>query len=165
MKKTLLSIIFTLSVLSAFADKDVRFHMKNGEVKCIAQERVDSIFFDDTKELVIIAFDTYRREQLAIADVDSIKYAVLPQMVGITYTGNAAMVVNPFAFDSVAVDINGARLLSPRRQQKRLVTLCREQVTTVVSRSMARVSITCTLMVSLLPTATALPSTANARRG
>ena len=86
MKKTLLSIIFTLSVLSAFADKDVRFHMKNGEVKCIAQERVDSIFFDDAKELVIIAFDTYRREQLAIADVDSIKYAVLPQMVGITYT-------------------------------------------------------------------------------
>ena len=111
MKKTLLSIIFTLSVLSAFADKDVRFHMKNGEVKCIAQERVDSIFFDEAKELVIIAFDTYRREQLAIADVDSIKYAVLPQMVGITYSGSAAMVVNPFAFDSVAVDINGAKVI------------------------------------------------------
>ena len=97
MKKTLLSIIFTLSVLSVFADKDVRFHIKNGEVKCIAQERVDSIFFDESQELVFIAFDGGRQELLAIADVDSIKYAVLPQMVEVVYAGNCASVVNPFA--------------------------------------------------------------------
>ena len=84
MKKALLSIVFMLSALSAFADKDVRFHMTNGEVKCIAQERVDSIFFDDAEEYVLIAFDGDRCEQLAIVDVDSIKYDVLPQMVEIT---------------------------------------------------------------------------------
>ena len=110
MKKALLSIIFTLSVLCAFADKDVRFHMVGGEVKCIAQERIDSIFFDDEEEQIFIAFDGDRREQLAIADVDSIKYAALPQMVEIEYAGNVATVVNPFAFDSVNVNIDGAKV-------------------------------------------------------
>ena len=109
MKKILLSIIVTLSALSAFADKDVRFHMAGGEVKCIAQERVDSIFFDDAEEYFIIAFDN-RVEYVAVADVDSIKYAVLPQMMEITYSGNAASVVNPYAFDSVAVNIDGAKV-------------------------------------------------------
>ena len=109
MKKILLSIIFALSVFSAFADKDVRFHMKNGEVKSIAQERVDSIFFDDAEQYIFIAFEE-RMEQLAIADVDSIKYAVLPQMVEITYAGNVATVLNPFAFDSVAVNIDGTKV-------------------------------------------------------
>ena len=109
MKKMFLSIIFTLSALSAFADKDVRFHMKNGEVKSIAQERVDSIFFDDAEQYIFIAFEE-RMEQLVIADVDSIKYAVLPQMVEITYADNVATVLNPFAFDSVAVNIDGAKV-------------------------------------------------------
>ena len=110
MKKTLLSIIFTLSALSAFADKDVRFHITGGEVKCIAQERVDSIFFDDVEQYIIIAFDGDRKEQLAITDVDSIKYSVLPQMVEVTYSGSMATVLNPFAFDSVAVNIDGAKV-------------------------------------------------------
>ena len=110
MKKILLSIIFVLSVFTAFADKDVRFHMKNGEVKSIAQERVDSIFFDDAEQYIFIAFDGDRKEQLAITDVDSIKYAVLPQMVEITYADNVATVLNPFAFDSVSVSIDGAKV-------------------------------------------------------
>lgn len=110
MKKTLLSIIFTLSALSAFADKDVRFHITGGEVKCIAQERVDSIFFDDVEQYIIITFDGDRKEQLAITDVDSIKYSVLPQMVEVTYSGSMATVLNPFAFDSVAVNIDGAKV-------------------------------------------------------
>lgn len=109
MKKILLTMIFALSVFSAMADKDIRFHMNNGEVKCIAQERVDSIFFDDAEEYFIIAFDN-RVEYVAVADVDSIKYAVLPQMMEITYSGNAASVVNPYAFDSVAVNIDGAKV-------------------------------------------------------
>ena len=109
MKKILLSMIFVLSVLSAMADKDVRFHMKNGEVKCIAQERVDSIFFDDAQEHIFVAFEE-RMEQLAIADVDSIKYGLLPQVVEVCYLGNTATVVNPFAFDSVAVSIDGAKV-------------------------------------------------------
>ena len=109
MKKILFSIIFTFSVLSAFADKDVKFHMSNGEVKCIAQERVDSIFFDDAQEHICIAFEN-RIEQLDIADVDSIKYGLLPQMVAVTYAGGSATVVNPFAFDSVAVSIDGAKI-------------------------------------------------------
>ena len=87
MKKILLTMIFALSVFSAMADKDIRFHMNSGEVKCIAQERVDSIFFDDAEEYFIIAFDN-RVEYVAVADVDSIKYAVLPQMMEITYSGN-----------------------------------------------------------------------------
>ena len=110
MKKILLSIIFVLSVFTAFADKDVRFHMKNGEVKSIAQERVDSIFFDDAEQYIFIAFDGDHKEQLAITDVDSIKYAVLPQMVEITYADNVATVLNPFAFDSVSVSIDGAKV-------------------------------------------------------
>ena len=118
MKKALLSIVFMLSALSAFADKDVRFHMTNGEVKCIAQERVDSIFFDDAEEYVLIAFDGDRCEQLAIVDVDSIKYDVLPQMVEITYAGNSASVVNPFAFDSVSVGIDGAKVTVTSRTTK-----------------------------------------------
>ena len=109
MKKILLTMIFALSVFSAMADKDIRFHMNSGEVKCIAQERVDSIFFDDAEEYFIIAFDN-RVEYVAVADVDSIKYAVLPQMMEITYSGNAASVVNPYAFDSVAVNIDGAKV-------------------------------------------------------
>ena len=109
MKKIILSMMLALSVLTAFADKDVRFHMNSGEVKCIAQERVDSIFFDDAEEYFIIAFDN-RVEYVAVADVDSIKYAVLPQMMEITYSGNAASVVNPYAFDSVAVNIDGAKV-------------------------------------------------------
>ena len=109
MKKIILTMMLALSVLTAFADKDIRFHMNSGEVKCIAQERVDSIFFDDAEEYFIIAFDN-RVEYVAVADVDSIKYAVLPQMMEITYSGNAASVVNPYAFDSVAVNIDGAKV-------------------------------------------------------
>lgn len=109
MKKIILSMMLALSVLTAFADKDVRFHMNSGEVKCIAQERVDSIFFDDAEEHLIIAFDN-RMEYVAVADVDSIKYAVLPQMVEVLYSGDGACVVNPFAFDSVAVNIDGAKV-------------------------------------------------------
>ena len=109
MKKIILSMMLALSVLTAFADKDVRFHMNSGEVKCIAQERVDSIFFDDAEEHLIIAFDN-RMEYVAVAAVDSIKYAVLPQMVEVLYSGDGACVVNPFAFDSVAVNIDGAKV-------------------------------------------------------
>ena len=109
MKKILLSIIVTLSALSAFADKDVRFHMTGGEVKCIAQERVDSIFFDDAQEYFIVALEN-RLEYIPVADVDSVKYAMLPQMVEVRYLGDRATVVNPFAFDSVAVDIDGAKV-------------------------------------------------------
>ena len=109
MKKILLSIIVTLSALSAFADKDVRFYMSGGEVKCIAQERVDSIFFDDGQEFFIVALDG-RLEYIPVSDVDSIKYAVLPQMVEVRYLGDRVTVVNPFAFDSVAVSIDGANV-------------------------------------------------------
>ncbi len=110
MKKAFLSFVLILSALSAFADKDVRFYMSGGEVKCIAQERIDSIFFDDNEEYLYLAFEG-RLEYLAINDIDSIKYGSLPQMVEVTYSGNVATVVNPFAFDSVAVNINGAKVV------------------------------------------------------
>ena len=119
MKKILLSIIVTLSALSAFADKDVRFHMTGGEVKCIAQERVDSIFFDDAEEFFIVALEN-RLEYIPVADVDSIKYAVLPQMVEVRYLGDRATVVNPFAFDSVAVAIDGAKVTVTSQTTKEL---------------------------------------------
>ncbi len=110
MKKAFLSFVLILSALSAFADKDVRFYMSGGEVKCIAQERIDSIFFDDNEGYLYLAFEG-RLEYLAINDIDSIKYGSLPQMVEVTYSGNVATVVNPFAFDSVAVNINGAKVV------------------------------------------------------
>ena len=109
MEKFFLTIILALSTLSVFADKDIRFHMTSGEVKCIAQERIDSIFFDDAEEFIVIAFEN-RTVQLAIAEVDSVKYGLLPQMVQVTYSGNKASVMNPFAFDSVNVEIDGAKV-------------------------------------------------------
>ena len=110
MKKMLLLLVFAMSVLSASADRDVKFYMNSGETKCIAQERIDSIFFDDNEEYLYLAFEG-RLEYLAINDIDSIKYGSLPQMVEVTYSGNVATVVNPFAFDSVAVNINGAKVV------------------------------------------------------
>ena len=109
MKKILLSLMLTLSVQAVFADKDVKIYMSSGEVKCIAQARVDSIFFDDAQQFMTIAFDN-RKEQLAIADIDSIKYGLLPQMVEVVYSNNSARVVNPYAFDSVGVNISGAKV-------------------------------------------------------
>ncbi len=109
MKKMFLLFMLAVSVLSASAERDVKFYMNSGEIKCIAQERIDSICFDDLEENLYLAFEG-RLEQLAINDIDSIKYGSLPQMVEVTYTGNMATVVNPFAFDSVAVNIDGAKV-------------------------------------------------------
>ena len=110
MKKMYLLFMLAVSVLSASADRDVKFYMNSGEIKCIAQERIDSIFFDDKEENLYLAFEG-RMEQLVIDDIDSIKYGILPQMVEVAYWGNTATVVNPFAFDSVAVNINGAKVV------------------------------------------------------
>ena len=109
MKKMYLLFMLAVSVLSASADRDVKLYMNSGEIKCIAQERIDSICFDDLEENLYLAFEG-RLEQLAINDIDSIKYGSLPQMVEVTYTGNMATVVNPFAFDSVSVSIDGAKV-------------------------------------------------------
>ena len=109
MKKILLTLIFILSVLSAVADRDVKFYMNGGEVKCIAQERIDSIFFDDSEEFLILSFDG-RVESLSVDDIDSIKYGILPQIVTVEYAADRATVENPFAFDSVAVSIDGAKV-------------------------------------------------------
>ena len=119
MKKILLLMIFVMSVLSASADRDVKFYMNSGEVKCIAQERIDSIFFDDNEENLYLAFEG-RMEQLAVDEIDSIKYGSLPQMVEVAYSGNTATVVNPFAFDSVAVSINGAKVVVTSQTTKEL---------------------------------------------
>lgn len=110
MKRGAVLFLFALSVLQLFADKDVKFFMNSGEVKCIAQERVDSIVFDDAEEYAIVAFDGLT-EQLELASIDSIKYGQLPQEVSVTYAGNSATVINPFAFDSVRVRITGAKVV------------------------------------------------------
>lgn len=110
MKRSAVLFLFALSVLQLFADKDVKFFMNSGEVKCIAQERVDSIVFDDAEEYAIVAFDGLT-EQLELASIDSIKYGQLPQEVSVTYAGNSATVINPFAFDSVRVRITGAKVV------------------------------------------------------
>ena len=109
MKKILLSLVLTLSVQAVFADKDVKIYMSSGEVKCIAQARIDSLFFDDAEEYMTIAFDN-RQEHLAVTDIDSIKYGILPQMVEVIYLNNSACVVNPYAFDSVRVNVSGAKV-------------------------------------------------------
>ena len=110
MKRSAVLFLFALSALQLFADKDVKFFMNSGEVKCIAQERVDSIVFDDAEEYAIVAFDGLT-EQLELASIDSIKYGQLPQEVSVTYAGNSATVINPFAFDSVRVRITGAKVV------------------------------------------------------
>ena len=154
MKKLLFLLIFAVSVLSASADRDVKFYMNSGEVKCIAQERIDSIFFDDKEENLYLAFEG-GMEQLVIDDIDSIKYGILPQMVEVAYWGNTATVVNPFAFDSVAVSINGAKVVVTSLTMKE-VDYCL-QATMVVSRFMVRESITFISTECRLPMAVVLP--------
>ena len=110
MKKTLLLFILTLSVLSALAGRDVKFYMSNGEIKCIAQDRIDSLFFDESEDFLILSFEG-RVESLVMDDIDSIKYGTLPQMVTVEYIGDRAFVENPFAFDSVGVSIVGAKVV------------------------------------------------------
>lgn len=110
MKKTLLLFIFTLSVLYALAGRDVKFYMANGEIKCIAQDRIDSLFFDESEDFLILSFEG-RVESLVMDDIDSIKYGTLPQMVTVEYIGDRAIVENPFAFDSVGVSIDGAKVV------------------------------------------------------
>ena len=108
--KSIFTLIFSLlSVATVYADWDVKFFMDNGEVKCVSQERVDSISFnEDADEVVVALLD--RCEYLQLSAVDSIKYGTLPSAVNVTYLGDRAIVENPFAFDSVAVAIDGAKV-------------------------------------------------------
>lgn len=103
-----LSVVF-MSVLNMYADKDIKFYMNNGEVKCIARQRIDSLVFDEQQDVVSVVFEK-RCETIPMSSLECIKYGALPQEVTVTYNGSSAVVENPFAFDSVAVAINGAKV-------------------------------------------------------
>lgn len=109
MRKLLLFLVIFMSAVTSYADKDIKFHINNGEIKCLALERIDSVLFDDANDLLWVVFEG-RRESVAISSIDSIKYGILPADVAVTYSGNRAVVENPFAFDSVAVEIDGAKV-------------------------------------------------------
>ena len=109
MKRVFAFMISLLSVAAVYADKDIKFFMNSGEVKCVAQERIDSISFNEEADEVIVALNG-RSELLQLSAIDSIKYGTLPSAVNICYQGEKAVVENPFAFDSVAVEITGAKV-------------------------------------------------------
>ena len=110
MKRCFFVIISLLSAIVARADKDVKFYMNNGEVKCVAMERVDSIAFDEKADVMrVTLFDSCSAE-VKFSAVDSIGYGELPSAVTVTYLGGRAIVENPFAFDSVAVNVDGAKV-------------------------------------------------------
>lgn len=110
MKRLIFTIVSLLSAIHLSADNDVKFFMNSGEIKCVAQERVDSISFDEENDALFVTLYDNRVETLALSAVDSIKYGILPSAVNVTYLGDKAIVENPFAFDSVAVDIQGAKV-------------------------------------------------------
>ncbi len=109
MKRVFAFMISLLSVAAVYADKDIKFFMNSGEVKCVAQERIDSISFNEEADEVIVALNG-RSELLQLSAIDSIKYGTLLSAVNICYQDEKAVVENPFAFDSVAVEITGAKV-------------------------------------------------------
>lgn len=110
MKRNLLLLAMLLSAVMVYADKDIKFFMNTGEIKCVAQERVDSIVFDEDAGKVTVTLHD-GSGILDMAEIDSIKYGILPPTVEVIYMNEKAIVENPFAFDSVAVEIDGAKVV------------------------------------------------------
>lgn len=110
MKRILALYVTILSVFNMYADKDVKFYMNNGEIKCIAQQRIDSIMFDEQQDVISVVFEN-RCETIPMSLLDSIKYGNLPSGVSVTYLDTCAVVENPFAFDSIAVSIDRAKVV------------------------------------------------------
>ena len=110
MRKLLFFIAMFLSATFLYADKDIKFFIDNGEVKCLALSRIDSVLFDESDNLVWVILDN-RRESFSLSSLDSIKYGILPTELSVTYLGDRAVVENPYAFDSVAVDIDKAKVV------------------------------------------------------
>lgn len=109
MKKILFFAMMFLSATIMYADKDIKFHTNTGEIKCLAIERIDSVLFDEANDQVLVVLND-RRESFSLSSLDSIKYGILPTGISVTYLGDKAIVENPFAFDSVAVEITGAKV-------------------------------------------------------
>lgn len=109
MRKIFLFTLFLFSLSALWAQKDIKFHMSSGEVKSIAISRIDSLSFDDATENLLVHFEK-RQEQLQLALLDSICYGEHLSAVDVLYMGSRAVVENPFAFDSVAVAVEGAKV-------------------------------------------------------
>lgn len=109
MRKLSFFFAFALSFLAVYADKDIKFYMNTGEIKCVAMERVSKVLFDEVADKVAINIDD-GTEYISLSLLDSIKYGVLPSFVDVKYSDAAVVVENPFAFDSVAVGITGAKV-------------------------------------------------------
>ncbi len=119
MKRLFILVFSLLSVIYLFADNDVKFYMKNGEIKCIAQERVDSISFDEDTDIMRLAL-CGRSVDVQLSSIDSIAYGTLPSVVNVTYCGDKAVVENPYAFDSLEVSVIGAKVTIKCRKQQEL---------------------------------------------
>lgn len=72
MKRNLLLLAMLLSAVMVYADKDIKFFMNTGEIKCVAQERVDSIVFDEDAGKVTVTLHD-GSGILDMAEIDSIK--------------------------------------------------------------------------------------------
>ena len=81
MKRCFFVIISLLSAIVARADKDVKFYMNNGEVKCVAMERVDSIAFDEKADVMRVTLFDNCSAEVQFSAVDSIGYGELPSAV------------------------------------------------------------------------------------
>ena len=68
MKRAFIVIVSLLSAIVASADKDVKFYMSCGEIKCVAQECVDSISFDEAADIVLVTLIDSRTETLSLHD-------------------------------------------------------------------------------------------------
>lgn len=98
-----------LFVFLASAENDVKFYMNSGEVCTVAMERIDSISFDAAEQYLILALEE-KVDSLLLNEIDSIAYGELATAVQVKYCGEKAVVENPYAFDGVDVNIDGAKV-------------------------------------------------------
>ncbi len=110
MRRAFLAFAGIIAVLTIHAERDIRFYMNTGEVKSIAVSRIDSIAFDTENDLLMMILQENRTDSLPLAALDSIQYATLPTGVYVTYDQERATVLNPYAFDGVEVEIDGAKV-------------------------------------------------------
>ena len=119
MKKIVFILLSILTFTAVDAqEQHIKLFMNNGETKCAELSRIDSLYFDVEQDLIYLQFAD-KLDSLQMSMIDSISYGEAASYIDVRYNGNKAVVENPFAFDSIAVDIEGAKVtVTSRRTQK-----------------------------------------------
>ena len=116
MRKCLFVLLLLMAFLGVKAqEQSLKLYMNSGEIKCARLSRIDSLYFDVEQDFLYLQLKD-RLDSLSMSAIDSLCYGEAKSYVDIQYKGESAVVENPFAFDSVAVDIEGARVTVTSRR-------------------------------------------------